>query len=78
MPGGGPIERLEDRMAAALDKHRADTDADLRQLRQDAAEDRKRINVLERWQSWVYGVAAGTAVLAGVLAKGVAKKLGFD
>lgn len=71
MPGGGPIERLEERMRAALDKHRAETDDELEKLK-------TRMTTLERWQSWVYGVAAAIAVLAGVAAKGIAKKLGYD
>ena len=78
MSAGGPLDRLEDRMQAALDRHRYETDRDLKEMRDDLDAYEKRVGVLERWQAWVLGAFAAVAVLVSFVAKGIAKKLGWD
>lgn len=67
MPGGVPIERLEERLQRQIDA----LSADLETLG-------KRTSALERWQAYVLGAFAGVAAIGAVLAKGVAKKMGWE
>lgn len=37
----------------------------------------RRIETLERWQSWVFGLAAGILAVIGIFANGIKQKLGI-
>lgn len=51
---------------------------DLKEIKDDLKALERRVDAVERWQSWATGVGAGMIAVMGASVKGLLKKLGLS